>query len=341
MDEMSPPDTQLSPAAPVRRFPLRPHHLVHELTPASDVFVLAPLGVPKVDVATWRLSVTGMVERPRVFSFDDILKFPKRELRAFHQCAGDPRRPTLPTRRIANVVWGGIELAAVLDLVGVMPDASFLWAAGLDHGVYADTPVESYLKDAPLQDALKDGFLAYELNGAPLGAEYGYPLRLVLPGFYGTNSVKWLHRLELADARAQGVFTTTFYNDAVAPTDEEPLGKSRPVWRIAPESVIVSPAPKERLSGSVHEIWGWAWAYRGVEKVEVSVDGGQSWQLAELGLAVQRSWQKFRLRWRPEGSGTALLISRATDRAGEAQPPDGARNAYHAVAVETAAVTQS
>ena len=254
MDEMCPAHTPLSPAMPVRRFPLRPHQLVHEVTPTSDVFVLSPLGIPKVDVATWRVSVTGMVERPRIFSFDDILKFPKRELRAFHQCAGDPRRPTLPTRRIANVVWGGIELAAVLDVVGVKPDASFLWAAGLDHGVYADMPVETYLKDSPLQDAVKDGFLAYELNGAPLSAEYGYPLRFVLPGFYGTNSVKWLHRLELADARAEGIFTTTFYNDPVAPTEHEPRGGSRPVWRIAPESVIVSPAPKERLSGSNHEM---------------------------------------------------------------------------------------
>ena len=339
MNEMRPSDTTLSPAVPVRRFPLRPHQLVHEITPASDIFVLAPLGVPQVDVATWRLNVTGMVECPRIFSFDDILKFPKRELRAFHQCAGNPRRPTFPTRRITNVIWGGIELAAVLDLVGVKPDASFLWAAGLDHGVYADTPVESYLKDSPLPDAIKDGFLAYELNGAPLGPEYGYPLRLVLPGFYGTNSVKWLHRLELADARAQGVFTTMFYNDPIAPSEQAPLGGSRPVWRIAPESVIVSPAPNERLSGSSQEIWGWAWAHSGLQKVEVSVDGGQSWQLAELGPAVQRSWQKFRLRWRPEASGSAVLISRATDRNGEAQPQDGARNAYHPVAVEIAALT--
>jgi DMSO/TMAO reductase YedYZ molybdopterin-dependent catalytic subunit len=124
MDEMRPSDTPLSPATPVRRSPLQPHHHVHEVTPASDVFVLAPLGIPKVDVETWRLSVTGMVERPRVFSFNDILKFPKRELRAFHQCAGDPRRPTVPTRRVANVVWGGIELAAVLGVVGVKPEAS-------------------------------------------------------------------------------------------------------------------------------------------------------------------------------------------------------------------------
>jgi DMSO/TMAO reductase YedYZ molybdopterin-dependent catalytic subunit len=336
MDDPRRSKTPLSPATPVRRFLLRPHHLIHELTPTPDVFVLAPLGVPRVDISTWRLDVAGLVEHPLSFSFEDIRKLPKRELRAFHQCAGDPRQPKLPTRRIANVVWGGIDVATVLDLAGIKPEATFLWAGGLDHGVYAETPVDSYVKDSPLQDAMQSGFLAYELNGAPLGAEHGYPLRFVLPGFYGTNSVKWLGRLELADARAQGVFTTKFYNDPVEPGEG---GGSRPVWKVAPESVIVSPAPKERLSGARLDIWGWAWAHDGIQQVDVSVDGGRSWTPAELGPAVERSWQKFRLAWKPQSSGAATLMSRATGRDGAMQPESGARNACYTVAVEVAAVS--
>ena len=330
-------DTPMSPSTPVRRFPLRPHQLVHEVTPTSDVFVLAPLGIPQVNAATWELQVVGLVERPLVLSFDEILKFPKRELKAFHQCAGDPRQPTLPTRRISNVIWGGIELARVLSRVEVRPDATFLWACGLDHGVYADTPVDSYVKDLPLNAAISDALLAYELNGEPLSPEHGYPLRLVMPGYYGTNSVKWIYRLELARARAQGLFTTKFYNDPVSPSDQRSASASRPVWQTAPESVIVSPEPKKQLSGAVVEIWGWAWAHRGVRQVEVSVDGGRTWRLAELGEATERSWQKFRLQWRLENQGPAVLMSRAVDRAGEMQPRDGARNAIHAVAVEVIA----
>lgn len=327
----------MSPRTPVRRFPLRPHQLVHEFTPTSDVFVLAPLGIPQVDVASWQLQVTGLVERPLTLSFDEIVKFPKQELKAFHQCAGDPRQPTLPTRRIANVIWGGVELARVLSRVDVKSDASFVWACGLDHGVYADTPVDSYIKDLPLKEAISDALLAYELNGDPLSPEHGYPLRLVMPGYYGTNSVKWVYRLELARARAQGVFTTKFYNDPVPPSDQEPAGGSRPVWQTAPESVIVSPEPKKKLSEGLAEVWGWAWANRGVRQVEVSVDAGQTWRLAELDEATEHSWQKFRLQWRAENQGPAVLMSRATDRAGEVQPHDGARNAIYAVTIEVVA----
>lgn len=308
---MEQPEKLLTPDKPVRRFPLRPHQLVHEITPVSDVFVLAVLGVPQVDLASWRLEVAGLVERPRTFCFDDLLKLPKRELQALHECAGNPMNPTLPTRRIANVIWGGVDVAAVLDLVGVKKEAAFLWMGGLDRGVYRGHLVDSYVKDAPLEDALREGILAYELNGEPLPPEYGYPVRFVLPGFYGTNSVKWLCRLELADARAKSIFTTTYYNDLISPSAQEPDGESRPVWKTAPESVIVSPGPDAQLSGPSHEIWGRAWAHHGVRQVEVSVDGGASWRIAELGAATQRSWQKFRLLWRPEHPGKALLLSRA------------------------------
>lgn len=196
---------------------------------------------------------------------------------------------------------------------------------------------DSYVKDLPLNAAISDALLAYELNGEPLSPEHGYPLRLVMPGYYGTNSVKWIYRLELARARAQGLFTTKFYNDPVSPSDQRSASASRPVWQTAPELVIVSPEPKKQLSGAVVEIWGWAWAHRGVRQVEVSVDGGRTWRLAELGEATERSWQKFRLQWRLENQGPAVLMSRAVDRAGEMQPRDGARNAIHAVAVEVIA----
>lgn len=323
--------------APVRRFLLRPHQLVSDITPTADVFVLAPIGVPRVDVAAWRLEVAGLVERPLTLSFDDILQFPKQELRAFHQCAGDPRRPTFATRRITNVIWGGIDLARVLAGVTIKPGASLLWASGLDHGEYAGQMVDAYVKDVPLDEAISEAFLAYELNGAPLSAEHGFPLRLVMPGYYGTNSVKWLSRLELADGRPQGLFTTKLYNDPVPPSAEQPAGGSRPVWRTAPESVIVSPQPGQQLSDDEVQIWGWAWAHRSVRQVEVTIDGGRTWRIATLGQPSQRSWQRFHLSWIPEESGPAVLMSRATDLNGEVQPQENARNAIYNVTVDVVA----
>ena len=183
------------------------------------------------------------------------------------------------------------------------------------------------MKDCPL-DRLERGdvLLAYEINGEPLDAEHGFPLRLLVPGFYGTNSVKWLSRLHLADRRAEGPFTTQLYNDAVE-------GGTRPVWQIAPESVIVNPAPAAQVGGQAVEIWGWAWADGGVAAVEISTDGGQSWAPAALDRPNGWSWQKFRASWQAEGAGEAVLMSRATGTQGAVQPLADWRNCVHAVPV--------
>jgi DMSO/TMAO reductase YedYZ molybdopterin-dependent catalytic subunit len=119
-----------------------------------------------------------------------------------HQCCGNPLEPQVPTRRIANVRWGGADLAALLDGLGVDGEARYLWSRGLDHGTFAGVPCDGYTKDLPLQ-RLREGdvLIAYELNGEPLPPEHGFPARLLVPGYYGTNNVKWLSRLTLAKTR--------------------------------------------------------------------------------------------------------------------------------------------
>ncbi len=122
--------------------------------------------------------------------------------------------PTIATRRYANVVWAGFDLCELLESVEVRPEAKFLWSFGLDKGTFEDVRSTAYVKDMPL-DRLYEGdvLLAYEMNGEPLDSEHGFPLRLIIPGYYGTNAVKWLYRLELADQRPDGPFTTKYYND--------------------------------------------------------------------------------------------------------------------------------
>jgi DMSO/TMAO reductase YedYZ molybdopterin-dependent catalytic subunit len=184
------------------------------------------------------------------------------------------------------------------------------------------------VKDLPLDRVrTDDALLAYEVNGDPLPPENGYPVRLVVPGFYGTNSVKWLHRMVFADRRADSPFTTRFYNDEVG-------GVSSPVWAVAPESVIVQPSNSDILEeGSRVVIWGWAWAHDPVASVEVSVDGGTSWRTARISGRTDHGWHRFEIEWLPNSAGPAVLCSRATDCRNRSQPSAGARNAVHCVPV--------
>jgi sulfane dehydrogenase subunit SoxC len=327
----------MEPATGVRRIKLGPHQTVDRVTATDDLFVLAHLGVPRIDLAHRSLTIDGLVQHPLTLNLEALKARPKTVIEAVHQCCGSPMEPTVPTRRVSHVRWGGVDLAALLDEVGTAPDARFLWSYGLDGGDFAGTHCDWYLKDLPLERLQAGGvLLAYELNGAPLPAEHGFPVRLVVPGYYGTNSVKWLWRLQLADRRAEGLFVSKLYNDTVDAA-EVAAGRAarRPVWAVAPESIIVAPAPDTMLArGEPVEIWGWAWSFRGVARVEISTDGGAIFRAAALEPRHGWSWQRYSLTWRPESRGEALLMARAFDTNGAGQPFDGARNAIHAIKVE-------
>lgn len=329
-----PPVAGLSPHKFLRHVPLLPHQHLTEITPAKDVFVLAHVGVPRARAEDWWLEVAGLVKTPRRWSLAEIAGLPKRNLTAFHQCAGFPLAPHIATRRLANVVWSGVELSILLEAAGVSREATHLWSFGVDRGTFQDVEAPRYVKDLPLTRVpAGDILLAYEINGEPLDCEHGFPLRLIIPGYYGTNSVKWLYRLELAAGRHDGPFTKKLYNDPVPPTPENPAGGTRPVWEIAPESFIVSPAPDAVLKQTKIEIWGWAWGDKEIERVEISDDAGQTWRTAQLAPRVERAWQKFKFEWEPQQSGSANIMSRAIDCNGVVQAPADARNAIYSVTV--------
>jgi sulfane dehydrogenase subunit SoxC len=172
------------------------------------------------------------------------------------------------------------------------------------------------------------------MNGGPLSAEHGFPARLVVPGFYGTNSVKWVTRMTLAESRAPGPFTTRWYNDPVLDSAGGETGKTTPVWSIAPESLIVSPTPREAIELSTErELWGWAWADGGVRGVQISDDDGATSRLAELEPPRGREWQRFSMSWTPKRRGLVVLTSRAEAMGGLLQPISGRRNATYDVPV--------
>jgi DMSO/TMAO reductase YedYZ molybdopterin-dependent catalytic subunit len=201
----------LDPAGAFGRHPLQPHQLTDRLTRTEDTIVLCHLGVPRIDPDDWSLSIDGRVRRPMRLTLSEIMRRRRVEFASIHQCCGSPLKPQFPTRRICNVVWGGVPLSHLLAECEPDSSARYVWSSGADYGVFEGDRVDAFVKDLPLDRAAADVLIAYKMNGSPLRPENGYPVRLVVPGYYGTNSVKWLNRITLADTRAPGPFTTRWY----------------------------------------------------------------------------------------------------------------------------------
>jgi DMSO/TMAO reductase YedYZ molybdopterin-dependent catalytic subunit len=327
------PKPTMAISEPVLEWPLPIEQTTDFFTPSDKLFVLAHLGVPRIEKELWKLDIAGLVGRPQSLRYEDLEQLAPVTLRAAHQCAGNPLDPTKPARTIANVEWRGVLLRDLLKRAEVLPTCRYIWAYGQDCGAFFSTPYqEHYVKDLPIDYVMNDDVLvATHLNGEPLPLKHGFPARVVAPGFYGTNSVKWLCRLEAADRRANGYFTRELYNDPA----EDGAG-TKPVWRIEPESLIVSPANDGVLNAGEVTISGWAWAPTEVDSVEISTDGGKTWHGAALDGKRDASWQRFRYAWAPTTAGRYEVMSRATDRKGRTQPLDGARNAVHTIACTVA-----
>ena len=274
------------PQGPLMRHPLAPHQLSDRHTRTEDAIVLCHLGVPRLELDHWSLAIDGLVERPRTVRFDDLMRYPKMRLESVHNCCGSPFAPLDPTRRVASITWGGARLADVLAESVPQTEARYVWSRGADSGDFSGALVDAYTKDLPMMRVGADVLLAYEMNGSPLPPEHGFPVRLVVPGFYGTNSVKWITRLTLARNRAPGPFTTRWYNDPVLDGDGRETGETTPVWSIAPDSVIVLPAPQDTIQMSAEqEVWGWAWADGGVRRLHIRTGGDEGLATSRTGTA--------------------------------------------------------
>jgi DMSO/TMAO reductase YedYZ molybdopterin-dependent catalytic subunit len=328
---------RLDPASSFKRDPLPPYRMRDRLTSAEDAMILCHLGVPRIEQDAWSLHIDGMVERPLSIAFAELLGYPQAELTAVHQCCGSPLSPFEPTRRVSNVRWTGARLTGVLAACRPIEGARYLWSYGADHGEFGGIAVDAFVKDLPVARVAEEVLIAYKMNGQPLTAEQGFPARLVVPGYYGTNSVKWLARITLAAGRSPGPFTTRWYNDPVLDGTGRETGQTVPVWSIAPESLIVSPEPDARLRlNGEHEIWGWAWADGGVRRVYVRAGDSEAWQPAVLEPPHGRAWQRFSFSWKPSRSGEFRLSSIAEAANGLLQPTSGRRNALYELSVSVA-----
>ncbi|MEV5872880.1 molybdopterin-dependent oxidoreductase [Streptomyces sp. NPDC052101] len=305
---------------------LRPEHLTSFVTAEADLFSVWHLGIPDVSPDSWTLRVGGLVTRELTLSLDDLRALPQTEITAVHECAGSPLAPTVPQRRVGNVRWTGVRLTDLLGLAGIADGAAYVISTGVDHGVFDGTRHERYEKDLPLARALDGSALvALSVNGVPLPVRRGGPLRLVVPGYYGTNSTKWLDSLTVSDHRSAGAFTTRYYMDR----PDDGSGDAVPVWELAPNSCLVAPVDGTVHAGEPVEIWGWAWADEPVRSVEVTTDGGRHWTPARVAPRSAYGWQRFSCPWTPRSAGEYVLACRATTDSGATQPTTPRRNRVH------------
>jgi len=325
--EGKPPEPALmDPRGFTLRQPAGPDQLVDAITPENCLFMVTHLGIARLDVADWSLSIDGMVGRPRSWNFDELCRLPRKQVVSVHECAGSPVFPLIPQRRVGTVIWTGVPLAELLRASDVDPGATFVWLEGADHGSFAGHECPAYTKDLPIRKALEeDTLLAFEINGEPLPSDRGFPVRAVVPGFYGTNSVKWIKRITAATSRSTGLFTTRYYNDPPA------VGEShvQPVWELAPNSIIVAPAANARVHPGPIQVWGWAWGHAPVVRVDVSTDGGTAWTEARVDERQAWRWQRFESEWQVPSVGEYQLLCRATDERGTTQPLTPRRNRSH------------
>jgi sulfite oxidase len=306
------------------------------LDTANDAFfVRCHLAPPALDPTTWRLEVTGLVDRPLTLSLADLARMPRTERRVTLECAGNGRG-LMPLANTSGTQWGagavgtarweGVALAAILARAGVKAAANHAWFEAADHATLPQAPL--FLRSLPLALASDRSLLATHMNGAALPALHGGPARVVTPGWYGMASTKWVTRIRLEALPSDNHFMIKGYRYVAAGGD--PLA-SPPVEAMRVKSVVTSPvAGRAGRAGAPLAVRGFAWTGAGdgrVRAVELTVDDGATWTRALLeGEATPFAWQRFRGTVRVPRTATFTLAARATDSTGDAQPATAAKN---------------
>jgi sulfane dehydrogenase subunit SoxC len=293
--------------------------LTGTITPSDLHFERHHAGIPLIDPARHRLLIHGLVDRPLQFTLDDLQRFRPVTRVHFIECAGNGRaayrdpKPDMTPQRVdgltSNTEWTGVALADLFREVGVQPAARWFLAEGGDACVMT--------RSIPIDKAWDDALVVWGQNGEALRPEQGFPLRLLLPGWEGNTSVKWLRRLELGREPWMTRWETSKY------TDPLPDGTARQFsFEMDAKSIITTPSHPMRLGApGWYPVSGLAWTGRGrITRVEVSTDGGRSWHDAGLqGPVLPKAHTRFTHLWQWDGRA-AHLQSRATDETGYVQP---------------------
>jgi sulfane dehydrogenase subunit SoxC len=304
--------------------------LRHPITPAGLHYLLIHYDIPAVDPDTFELEIGGALDRPLTLTLDDLRARARVDRPITFECAGngrallEPRPVSQPwlTEAVGTAEWGGTPLAPLLDDAGVKQSAVELLFSALDKGIEGGEP-QVYERSLPIAEA-REAILAYDMNGAPLPPQHGFPLRLVVPGWYGMQNVKWLTRITALEEPFTGFQNSVAYR--MYDEDGEP---GEPITRMLPRSLMVPPGVPDFMTRARHlepgptTLTGRAWSGQGsIERVEVSTDDGASFEPAVLDPSLgPNAWRGWSFTWEAT-PGEYILSSRATDTGGNTQPLD-------------------
>jgi sulfane dehydrogenase subunit SoxC len=316
------------------------HELEGFITPNGLCFERHHSGVATVDPAAHRLMINGLVDKPLIFTMEDLKRFPRVSRFAFLECAANSgmewRGAQLNGCQFSHgmvhcVQYTGVSLKALLAEAGVKPSGKWLMPEGADSA--------GMNRSIPMEKALEDCIVAFAMNGEALRPEQGYPLRLVVPGWEGNMWVKWLRRIEVGDQPWHAREETSKYTDLL-----EDGTSRRFTWIMDAKSIVTNPSPQKPLLAKGHNLLsGLAWSGRGkVKRVDVTLDGGKNWRTAELaGPVFDKCMTRFYLPF--EWNGDPMLIqSRCIDETGYIQPTKdelrkvrGLNSIYHNNGIQT------
>lgn len=292
--------------------------LTGTITPADLHFERHHAGIPTLDAATHELLIHGLVDRTLSFTMDELKRFPQVTRTCFIECSGNSRgafrdpKPDMTPQQVAgltsNSEWTGVLLRTLLAEAGATPGASWLLAEGGDASVMT--------RSIPMAKAMDDAMIAWGQNGEPLRPAQGFPIRLLLPGWEGNTSVKWLRRIELGTRPWMTRQETSKYTDPLSDGTARIFS-----FEMDAKSIITSPVFPDRITRGWRPVTGLAWSGRGaITRVEVSTDGGRRWHDATLvAPPTPKAHVRFEHMWEWNG-GETILLSRATDETGYVQP---------------------
>ena len=311
--------------------------LRYDITPAGLHYLLIHFDIPFVDSAAYELKVDGSVHRPLRLKLSDIRARPRKTLAVTMECAGNGRARLSPrpmsqpwlTEAVGTAEWTGTPLSALLEEADAMEGARTVVFGGLDRGVQGGVE-QVYERSLSWQDATQpDVLLAYEMNGRPLLPQHGFPLRLIVPGWYGLAHVKWLDSITVSNDEFRGYQQAVAYHFRVDAADP-----GRPVSRILPRALMVPPGIPDFMSRTRfaepgrHAIEGRAWSgHARIAGVDFSADGGKTWVKTQLETSPSAyAWSRWSHEWDAGRPGRYELCVRAIDVAGNMQPAEQSWN---------------
>lgn len=301
--------------------------LSSRITPENLFYRRNHFPYPSVDASKWELQISGYVYRPFCIRYKDLLHMHQVSIPVTLECAGEKRALFHPKARgeqwelgaSSHAVWTGVRLVDLLYAAGIQSNSIEVTFEGIDQGIRTDMQgVFPYVRSLPVKEALNpDILIALYMNGKPLPFRHGYPARLIVPGWYGMASVKWLHRIDVIDQPFNGPFQRVDYIYERNTTADAEL-----VTKIRLNSTIARPLDQEVLAKGEHWLIGTAISGENpVAFVQISTDNGVTWQRSSwIDPHESFSWRRWYLKWTATNSGTFDICVRATDAAGNVQP---------------------